>query len=96
VCLKIPARVVSIDGRLAELELPDGTRASADLVLCPEAAVDQYVLVDRGLVLQVIETAEAEALVAMYEEIGQLLDQEDAAWLASLEPPQVKPSVAAE
>jgi hydrogenase assembly chaperone HypC/HupF len=81
-CLVLPSRVLSVAGDEVEIEMPGGMRGTASLSLCPDVEVGQYVMVDRGFVLQVIEPAEAEAIVAMYEEIGQLFDEQDATLLA--------------
>jgi len=76
-CLVLPARVVAVQGDEAEIELLGGSRASASLALRPETAVGQYVVVDRGLVLEIIEADEAETILAMYAEIGDLLAADD-------------------
>lgn len=84
-CLVLPSRVISVDGQEAEVELPGGMRAVVGLALQPDVAVGQYVLVDRGHVLRVIEAAEAEAIMAMYEQMGDLLAEADAGALAGAE-----------
>jgi hydrogenase expression/formation protein HypC len=90
-CLVLPARVLGVEGQSAEVELYGGMRATASLILRPNAAVGDYVIVDRGMVLEVIEPAEAEALLAMYAEIGDLLAAEEDAmlpdWTRPSEPP---------
>jgi hydrogenase assembly chaperone HypC/HupF len=78
-CLVLPARVVAVNGQTAEVELYGGMVATASLALRPNVEVGQYVMVDRGLVLEIIEQAEAEAILAMYEEIGQMLVEADTA-----------------
>lgn len=79
-CLVLPARVVAVNGDEAEVELYGGMLATASLALRPEVAVGQYVMVDRGLVLEIIEADEAAAILTMYEEIGEMLADADAAW----------------
>jgi hydrogenase assembly chaperone HypC/HupF len=74
-CLVMPSRVLSVSGQQAEIEMPNGVRARVDTTLTPELAVGAYVLVDRGLVLKVIEPAEAEAILAMYAELGDLAEE---------------------
>jgi hydrogenase assembly chaperone HypC/HupF len=80
-CLIVPSRVVALDGQRATIELPDGQHATVDASLVPEVGLGQYVLVDRGLVLEVIDPAEADAILAMYAEIGDVLAD------GSIEPP---------
>jgi len=75
-CLVLPARVVSRDDQSAEVELHDGQRVSAGTELTPDVQPGQYVLVDRGVVLRVIEPEEAEAILAIYTEMAELLEEE--------------------
>ncbi len=77
-CLVLPSRVVALgDGRV-EVELADGQRAMVSSELKPDLAVGDYVLVDRGLVIETIAADEAQAILQMYAEIGEMLDAEDA------------------
>jgi hydrogenase assembly chaperone HypC/HupF len=71
-CLILPSRVISMDARGAEVELPDGIRAIVGTDLKPHVTVGQYVLVDRGQVLEIIEADEAEAILAIYAELVTL------------------------
>jgi hydrogenase expression/formation protein HypC len=71
-CLIVPSRVVRVVGEQAEIELPDGQRATVGLTLVPDVRVGDYVLVDRGLVLKTIDQAEAETILAMYAELAEL------------------------
>ena len=68
-CLTAPARVVAVDGVMALVDL-DGVSRRASLVLVPDAAVGDWVLVATGLVLEVLD----EAAVA---ELNHLLDGAD-------------------
>jgi hydrogenase assembly chaperone HypC/HupF len=77
-CLILPAKVIAVDGPRAEVELHGGGRATVGCDLVQNVAAGDFVLVDRGLVLQVIAPAEAEAILAMYAEIGELLAEEPA------------------
>lgn len=77
-CLVLPAKVVGVGEERAEIELHGGTRTSASCVLQPGLSVGDHVLVDRGLVVRIIEPAEAEAILAVYAEIGDLLAKADA------------------
>jgi hydrogenase assembly chaperone HypC/HupF len=71
-CLIVPSRVVAVRGEQAEIELPDGQRATVGLTLTPDVHVGEYVLVDRGQVLKTIDAAEAEIILAMYAELASL------------------------
>lgn len=78
-CLVLPSRVVAFAGESqVEVELADGQRATVSSELKPDLAVGDYVLVDRGLVIETIAAEEAEAILQMYAEIGTMLEAEDA------------------
>ena len=77
-CLVLPSRVVGLDPPRAEVELADGQRVSVDASLKPGLRIGEYVLVDRGMVVETIEEEEAHAILAMYAEIDALLEAEDA------------------
>jgi hydrogenase assembly chaperone HypC/HupF len=77
-CLVLPSRVVALGGDQVEVELADGQRTLVDALLKPDLAVGDYVLVDRGLVVETIAADEAQVILSMYREIGELLDAEDA------------------
>jgi hydrogenase assembly chaperone HypC/HupF len=86
-CLVLPSRVVAVMDGQVEVELADGQRAVVNAELKPDLAIGQYVLVDRGLVIETIEAEEAQAILDLYAEIGTLLDAEDALALAAAERP---------
>jgi hydrogenase assembly chaperone HypC/HupF len=71
-CLIVPALVRAVDGCAVEVDM-QGVVATVDGSLLPDVAVGQYVLVDRGLVLSVIEPSEAAAIMAIYAEMEELL-----------------------
>lgn len=76
-CLVLPSRVVSVKGDEAEVEMPGGIRAMVSTSLAPSLGSGQYVLVDRGLVLKVIEADEAEAILRIYREMEDFLPGAD-------------------
>ena len=78
-CLVLPAKVLAVNGQTAEVELHGGPRATVSLAVQPDVQAGQYVMVDRGLVLSAIEPDEVEAILAMYDEIGQMLAEADSA-----------------
>jgi hydrogenase assembly chaperone HypC/HupF len=78
-CLVLPMKVVSVAGDRAEVEQQGGQRATVNSTLQPEVKPGDFVLVDRGVIIEIIDTAEATAILEMYAEIGDLLDAADAA-----------------
>jgi hydrogenase assembly chaperone HypC/HupF len=77
-CLILPSRVVALAQDQVEVEMADGQRALVSAALKADLAVGDYVLVDRGLVVETIDADEAAAILNMYREIGELLEAEDA------------------
>jgi hydrogenase assembly chaperone HypC/HupF len=80
-CLVLPARVIALSEHVAEaeIELPDGARATVATTLVPDVAVGSYVLVDRGMALKAIDADEAQAILALYAELDGLLSDESEA-----------------
>ena len=66
-CLTSPARVLAVEGEIALVDL-DGVPRRASLVLVPEAAVGDWVLVATGLVLEILDEAEVNELTQLMEE----------------------------
>lgn len=67
-CLAVPAKVVEIKDQLASVEL-NGVRRAASLMLLPEAAVGDYVLVHAGFAMQIVEEKDAEETYALLAEM---------------------------
>ena len=67
-CLAVPARVISIEDRLASVEV-QGVRRAASLMLLPEAAVGDYVLVHAGFAMQIVDEEEVRAMEALRAEM---------------------------
>ena len=67
-CLAVPAKVVEINDQLASVEL-NGVRRAASLMLLPEAAVGDYVLVHAGFAMQIVDHAEAARIEALRAEM---------------------------
>ena len=67
-CLAVPAKVVEINDQLASVEL-NGVRRAASLILLPEAAVGDYVLVHAGFEMQIVDHAEAARIEALRAEM---------------------------
>jgi hydrogenase expression/formation protein HypC len=70
-CLAVPMKLVEIhaDGRgVAELE---GSRHTVDLSLLGEARLGDYVIVHAGFAIETMNQAEADATLALFEELLQ-------------------------
>ncbi len=70
-CLAVPARVKSISGHEAEVEI-GGTSYRASIWLTPEAKVGDYVLLHTGYAIGVIDEEEAQKTLEMLREMDAL------------------------
>ncbi len=74
-CLAIPARINTINGTEAEVEIGGITR-KASLMLTPDARVGDYVLLHTGYAINIINQIEAEQTLAFFAEIAKLTELE--------------------
>ena len=84
-CIPLIGQTVSIADDQAEIELIGGERIRAHAVLFPDLTVKDHVLVDRGMVIEVIDAAQVESMLAFYADLNNLWDEQDA--LAELTKP---------
>lgn len=73
-CLAVPARVVSIEGVMAETEVGGVTR-SASLLFVPQAKVGDYVIVHAGFAIQLLDRKEAKETLELLAEMAQAADE---------------------
>ena len=72
-CLAIPMQLVERNELDGTVEL-DGVRRRIGTMLCPEAAVGDWVLVHAGYAIGTIDEAEARATLALIDEALALED----------------------
>jgi hydrogenase expression/formation protein HypC len=70
-CVAIPARVKSIEGSLADVEV-GGVSRKISVQLTPEVQKNDYVLVHAGFAIQVVDEQEARETLKLFEELGAL------------------------
>ena len=74
-CLAIPARILSINGGSADLDMA-GNRLSADISLVPDVVPGDFVMVHAGFALQKYDEAEALATLEIFREYAGHLEGE--------------------
>jgi len=74
-CVAIPAKVKSIEGVVADVEV-GGVSRKVSVQLTPEVQKDDYVLVHAGFAIQIIDEQEARETLKLFEELGALEDGE--------------------
>ena len=73
-CLILPSRVVALSESVADVELADGQLTTVSILVTPGVSVGQYVLVDRGFIIQTISADEAQTILALYDEMNSLVE----------------------
>lgn len=76
-CIAIPARVKSIEGFMAEVEV-GGISRTISLQLTPEVQKDDYVLVHAGFAIHKIDEEEARETLKLFEELGAMEEVQNA------------------
>jgi hydrogenase expression/formation protein HypC len=72
-CLSIPARIVSIDGLMAEVSA-GGAIFKAGLHMIENPMVGDYILIHAGFAIQKINEKEAEETLKLFEEMNNSLN----------------------
>lgn len=77
-CLPLIARIIAVGGDYAEAELLEGERVRVSTALHPDVTIDQYVLLDRGMIIELIAADQVEEMLQFYAELTQMWEKEDA------------------
>ena len=70
-CVAIPAKIKSIAGTMAEVEV-GGIIRQISVQLTPEARKDDFVLVHAGFAIHIIDEQEALKTIKLFEELGAI------------------------
>jgi hydrogenase expression/formation protein HypC len=84
-CLAIPARIKTIDGFEAEVEI-GGVGRSISVCLTPDAEVGDYVYVHTGYAISVVDEAEARESLRLFRELADTFSL-DELFLSTASPP---------
>jgi len=75
-CVSIPGRVTAIEGHQAEIDVLGASRKVSTLME-PDVKVGDYVLTSAGMIMSILDEDEAEASIALFQELMALdLDEE--------------------
>jgi len=74
-CLAVPAKVVSIEGEKAVVELGGLTR-QAHTTLVPDLKVGDYVLLHAGFAIQTLDEAEAQETLDLLAQMAEAAGRE--------------------
>lgn len=73
-CLSIPARIISIEGSMAEVSA-GGAIFKAGLHMIENAEVGDYILLHAGFAIQKISEIEAAETIKLFEEMNNSLNE---------------------
>lgn len=73
-CLSIPAKIISIEGDMAEVST-GGAVFRAGLHLIENPVIGEYVLLHAGFAIQRISEKDAEETLALLNELNELSDE---------------------
>ena len=73
-CLAVPVQVMSIDGNQADVELC-GVKRRVSVMLTPDVKVGDYVLLHTGYAISVIDEAEAQETLKLFQEMAKLEEE---------------------
>ena len=76
-CLAVPAKVLSVEGNIATVDLA-GTRARARLdALGEEVRVGDYLLIHTGFAIRRLDPEDAQETLRLFEELASAIEAED-------------------
>ena len=73
-CLSIPARIIRIDGNMADVSV-GGTIFKAGLHMIENAGVGDYILLHAGFAIQIISAKDAAETLRILEEMNNSLNE---------------------
>ncbi|MCO1600157.1 HypC/HybG/HupF family hydrogenase formation chaperone [Desulfosporosinus nitroreducens] len=74
-CLAIPAKIVTIDGTIAKVDMMGNERiVSIDLV--PEVGIGEYVLVHAGFAISIIDDESAKETEGLLLEVAEAYEKD--------------------
>lgn len=73
-CLAVPVQVVSIEGDEADVEI-GGVKRRISIALTPEVKIGDYVLLHTGFAINVVDEAEAQETLKIFEQIARLEEE---------------------
>lgn len=76
-CLAVPAKVISVDGAFAKVEV-EGNVREAGTRLVPRVKVGDYVLVHAGFIVEILDPQEAEATLDIFRDYLKPQPEEEA------------------
>ena len=70
-CLAVPMRIVSMKESTGIAEM-GGVKKNISFIMCPEAKIDDYVIVHAGFAIQILDENEANERLKLFRQIVDL------------------------
>ena len=70
-CLAVPMRIVSMTELTGIAEM-GGVKKNISFIMCPEAKIDDYVIVHAGFAIQILDENEANERLKLFRQIVDL------------------------
>ncbi|HBI27808.1 MAG: HypC/HybG/HupF family hydrogenase formation chaperone [Syntrophaceticus sp.] len=67
-CLAIPAKIIKIDGFIAEVDI-EGNIKEVNITLTPEAKVGDYLLLHAGYAIQILDEKSANEIFEAWDDV---------------------------
>ncbi len=77
-CLPLIGRIIAVEDDYAQVELLEGEIVRASTAIQAGVTVGQYVLLDRGMIIEIIGVDQVEEMLQFYTELTQMWEKEDA------------------
>jgi hydrogenase expression/formation protein HypC len=77
-CLPLIAQVQSVEGSIAEIRLLEGQVTNVNTTLAPDVKDGEYVLVDRGMIIEIVSADQVQEMLKFYQELTDMYAMEDA------------------
>jgi len=78
-CLPLIAQIQSVTGSIAEIKLLEGQVTTVNTTLTPDVKEGDYVIVDRGLIIEIVSAEQVQEMLQFYQELTDMYAVEDAA-----------------
>ena len=70
-CLAVPMRIVSMTESTGVAEM-GGVKKNISFIMCPEAKIDDYVIVHAGFAIQILDENESNERLKLFRQIVDL------------------------
>ncbi len=70
-CLAVPMRIVSMTESTGVAEM-GGVKKNISFIMCPEAKIDDYVIVHAGFAIQILDENEANERLKLFRQMVDL------------------------